>query len=198
LVSNNSKEALEILETIENKTWTIKRTYQKVALKRALELFGSGKWEESLANLNKSLTYPIDAGYQAEALFWKMETQFKLNNFIGSQESGKLFLSALSGKVKVAPNTNAAFANYTLGYNNLKTSNYKTALNYFETALTSFNNLPANLKTQRLYQNAFNDLLVRTGDAHFAGNNYVAATDFYNRAINQNANNQDISFSKKR
>lgn len=197
LVSNNSKEALEILETIENKTWTIKRTYQKVALKRALELFGSGKWEESLANLNKSLTYPIDASYQAEALFWKMETQFKLNSFAGAQESGKLFLSALNGKVKVAQNTNAAFANYTLGYANLKTSNYKTALNYFEASLTSFNNLPANLKTQRLYQNAFNDLLVRTGDAHFAGNNYVAATDFYNRAINQNANNQDYLIFQK-
>src|SRR5690606_32380573 len=79
ITSKNYKEALDLLEN--NKNFSDKAAYQKVAFYRGIELYNEGDYKEAISFFDRSLKEPIDGSFKARATYWKAESDYQLSNY---------------------------------------------------------------------------------------------------------------------
>ncbi|MBT8319992.1 MAG: tetratricopeptide repeat protein, partial [Gramella sp.] len=77
ITSKNYEEAMRLLEN--NRNFSDKQAYQKVAYYYGLELFEEGDYEAAITNFNKALKEPRDQNITARATFWKAESEYSIN-----------------------------------------------------------------------------------------------------------------------
>ncbi len=165
--SKNYKAALDLLEN--NKNFSNKLAYQKVAILRGLELYEERDYTQAKAHFEKSLKEPRDAKYTARATFWKAESDFQLNNFEQSLIGFRQFQQLPENK-----NTPESInSNYHLAYTQFKTKNYIEAITAFQNFLAQPGIDPARQK----------DANLRLGDSYFVSSQYWPAMESYNKVI---------------
>lgn len=166
----SSKDYSGALEHLTNKkTPKSQATYQKVAFYYGTELFNNNSYEQAKENFEKSLSVSADKKITAQALFWKGETNYRLNNFADAIVDFNKF-------------TSTAEASHTTEFENL---NYHKAYAYFKQK--EYSNATKEF-LDFIHKNTNNDLkrndsYLRLGDCYFVTSNYAKAIDYYSKAL---------------
>lgn len=181
ITSKNYKEAIDLLEN--NKSFENKKTYQKVAFYRGVELYSEGNYIEAVTLFDKSLKEPYDPVFTARAIYWKAESDYQNSNFDTSLIGYKQFLQL----PKASQTSEYENSRYNLAYNYFKLKNYPDAIaNYTQFLKSATNN------TARR-----NDAFLRLGDSHFVSSEYWPAMENYNKAIEGNSPDSDYATFQK-
>jgi len=192
-VTNDFKAALETLESLDNLTPELKRTYQKMAYARGLEMYVDNKKQAALTHFNKALKYTPDNRTHALTRFWMGTAYNDLGNTAKAEEflTDYIRMAGNTSEGKVSPAT----ANYALGYIYFNSKKYKKAKKYFDNVPTLMK--PADMQKSDLLQKIYPDAILRLADCNFKLRNYKAAQNHYNEIINRNAYGADYATFQK-
>ena len=158
-------------------------TYQKILMYNGVQLFQNSKYNEALDYFKSASLQLFNKNTQAEAIYWKAESYYRLNNYNESLAEFKSFLNHPNAS-KVAEYKTVY---YDLGYAYFKLKDYANARSYFE--LYQKNNTKDASK--------LNDSYVRLGDCHFISKSYWGAITAYNKVIEKFGNDDDYAQYQK-
>ncbi len=178
-------KAMEIIELMPNKTTKIKQTYQKVAYYRGLQLAGDGDLDGAKELFYKSLENSFDARTTALAYYGLGEIAHQQKKYGESNQHLAKFLQAAKSINNLPDGASVYTANYTIGYNYLKESNFKSALGYFQDAVAGIKRNAPYIQDEYVKNQVLADATLRAGDALFKENNYDSAIKYYDEAINK-------------
>jgi len=182
--TKNYKEALNSIDKIKFKTTELKSAYQKIALYRGIELFNNRDFQNAIVHFNKSFSYILHPSEAAQALYWKGESFYRLNQYDSAKSCFNNFLLSQGAFELPVYNT----AHYNLGYCEFKQKKYNDAI-------TSFRKFLSGVKNED--KKIVHDAQIRIGDAYYITKNYNQAIDFYNTAINNGATDADYGLYQK-
>ncbi|WP_207428662.1 tetratricopeptide repeat protein [Pedobacter sp. SYSU D00535] len=183
LSTKNYKDAVDILETIPNKSQETKAVYQRVTYYRGLEFYNERAFENSISMFMRSQNNAIDEEIEALATYWLAEAMFEVRKYGESVEQFEKFLGLSAAKKTDVYN----YANYALGYSAFQNDNYSKAANYFERFLNG------NDKDR----NTVNDANLRLADSYFVMRSYDRAMQQYNKVIAGNGQGEDYALFQK-
>jgi tetratricopeptide (TPR) repeat protein len=126
ITSKNYREAMNLLEN--NRNFSDKVAYQKVAFYYGLELYGEENYREASVNFDKSLSERRDPVITAKATFWKAESDFNLNR-IREALVGYREFQGMSGAKGTAEMENI---DYNIAYAYFKQKEYDRAIEFFK------------------------------------------------------------------
>ncbi len=178
ITSKDFGGAIEYLEN--NKELKDTETYQKVTYLFGIQLFYQEKYEDAIHNFDLSLKSVPLSNYKSKALFWKAESNYRINNFDNALAGFEEFMIATESD-KVPENE---LVHYNLAYTYFKLKDYNKAGGHFDEYI---NSNPEN-KQQLI------DSYIRLGDCYFALSNYYKAIPPYQKAVN--ANDIDVDYAQ--
>lgn len=167
LTTKNYKQALESIEVIKNKDDKMRRTYQRIAYYRGVELFNDLNYQSAIAHFDISLKYTLDKEVEAGAHYWKGEAKYKLNNFDGAIADYNKFLY-----VPGVNHDKYKTVNYNMGYAYFKKADYASAIQWLRKYTASSDD------NKKLC-----DAYIRIGDGYFLTRENQLAIDFYDKAV---------------
>ncbi|MCL6272565.1 tetratricopeptide repeat protein [Muricauda sp. 2012CJ35-5] len=181
ITSRNFEGAMELLE--KNKGFASKETYQKVAFYRGIELFLEGDYEPALERFTKSIRSAENPNFEARAMYWKAESNYRLNRFEDALSDFKSFqgMSAAQNLEEFSD------IDYNLGYAQFKLKNYSNAISHFNNAAQS----------NTIDDQKIGDSYVRLGDSYFVTSKYNAALNSYDEAAKLNGPERDYAAFQK-
>ena len=181
--TKNYKAAIDVLESIANKTDDAQEAYQKVTYYRALEFYNERAFENAIGMFLRSNNFPVDAEINALATYWCAEAMYEVKKYGESVDNFEDFL-----KMPVSKKTDLYnYANYALGYAALEGENYPKAATYLAKFLNGSEKDPKTVL----------DATLRLADAYFGAKNYGNALAYYNRVIQQNGNSEDYALFQR-
>lgn len=189
LSAKDYAKALEIIESIEDKTPKIKRAYQIIAFNRGLQLYNDGQYEQAREHFDLSLRYPIEDTYKAMAYYWKGEIYFATKEY---QKASWQYANYMTlAKTITLPedewyNVNAR---YGAGYAYLKRRDYNNAATYFEQTIE----LGSKSRNADIKNRITSDAVLRAGDAYYLLKDYGRAISNYDKVIRAKAAGQDYA-----
>ncbi|PTQ94124.1 tetratricopeptide repeat protein [Mucilaginibacter yixingensis] len=183
LTSHNYREAVEILEPIQNKTESAKIAYQKVTYYRGLQFINERAFENAIGIFLRSLKYQMDGKITALTTYWMAEAMYEVRKYHESVEQFENFLDMPEAKSTGLAN----YANYALAYSAFNDEQYKKAANYFERFLAG----------EEKDKNTINDAVTRVADSYFVLKSYDKAMTYYNRIIGQRSQGQDYALFQR-
>lgn len=169
LTTKNYQQALKSLDRIKDKNDTLKRTYQKVAYLRGVEVFNDLDFRGAVISFRKVYKYPVDAYLSAQAKFWEAEAYARLGKWEAA-ESNYLKFVEMPGSISLHE---FQLAHYGLGYVAFEQQDYPIAIEWFR----KFGTMAKN-EDKRL-----TDAWLRTGDSYYLSKQSERAIDFYDKAI---------------
>lgn len=183
LATKNYKEAVNILETIENKNAETRAVYQKVTYFRGLEFYNERAFENSISMFMRSQNASGEGEIKALATYWLAEAMFEVRKYRESVGQFEKFLT-----MPAAKNTDVYnYANYALGYSAFQSESYAKSANYFSRFLNGADK----------DKNTVTDATLRLGDAYFSMKSYDSALAQYSKVIAWNAEGQDYALFQK-
>lgn len=183
LSTKNYRDAIDILESIPNKSEDAKEAYEKVTYYRGLEFYNERAFENAIGVFLRSNNFPVDPEIHALATYWCAEAMYEVRKYGESVNYFENFLSMPAAKKTDLYN----YANYALGYAALEGENYPKAATYFAKFLNGSEKDPKTIK----------DATLRLADAYFGAKNYGNALAYYNRVIDQNGESKDYALFQK-
>ncbi len=185
LGTNNYRSAVDILESIKNRSQEANAAYQKVTYYRGLEFYNERAFENGISMFMRSEKFPIDPEIAALATYWKAEAMYEVRKYGEAVENFSRFL-----RMPAARNTDVySYANYALAYAAFRNNSFNTSANYFERFLSTGGNA--------IETNVRNDAIARLGDSYFSLRNYGRAMQYYDRLINSKAPSQDYALFQR-
>lgn len=181
ITSRNYEEAMKLLEN--NRNFSDKVAYQKVAYFYGLDLFNEGKYREAIENFDKSLTERRDPVITAKATFWKAESDFNLNRMKEALVGYREF-AGMSGAQGTSEMENI---DYSIAYTYFKQREYDRAIEYFK-------RYAENAQKDKIRRH---DAYTRLGDTYFVTSKYWPAMEAYDQAIQMNVGNPDYAAYQK-
>lgn len=181
ITSKNYEEAMRLLEN--NRNFSDKVAYQKVAYYYGLELFEEENYREASENFDKALTERRDPEITAKATFWKAESDFNLNRIQDALVGYREF-AGMSGAQGTSEMENL---DYNIAYSYFKQKEYDRAIEFFK----RYANNSEKDRARR------NDAYTRLGDTYFVTSQYWPAIEAYNEAIQMNIGNTDYAAYQK-
>jgi len=179
-----SKDYKGALAHLKNKKTTKERAlYQQVSFYRGTELFNDGKYDLAKDNFENALTVPVDVIITAQALFWKGESNYRLDNFNNALVDFKSFLS----KPEASKTPEFEHLNYNLAYTYFKQKEYAGASVQFKKYIDK--------NTSDAVRR--NDSYLRIGDGYFISSNYKSAIEYYNNALKMKGIDADYAQFQK-
>jgi TolA-binding protein len=169
--TNNYKDALSLMDKMQNPTPNAKKLYPRILYGRATELINDGRLAEADALLDKALKDPNNTSVLPYISFWKGEIAYRNNNLDDAIKFYNAYVTAGS-----PPNgdANAMNVKYNLGYCYLKKENYPAALTFFQQLYKT----PA-LNSDQLTQDAY----LRAADCYYMSRDYAKAKAMYDNVI---------------
>lgn len=169
--TNNYREALSLLDGMNNPTPNAKRLYPRILYGRATEFVNDGRLADADALLDKALKDPNNGSVLPLVNFWKGEIAYRSNKL---DDAIKYYNAYVSGGSPASGEANLSNARYNLGYCYLRKENYPAALGFFEPLAKN----PA-LNSDELTQDAY----LRTADCYYMEKNYSKAKAMYENVI---------------
>lgn len=170
LTTKNYDRALRSLDRIKEKNDTLKRTYQKVAYLRGVEVFNDLDFKSAVINFRKVYKYPVDQYLMGQAKFWEAEAYARMGKWDAAERNYRSFIE-MPGVISLHE---FQLAHYGLGYVEFERQNYPKAIEWFR----KFGTMAKN-ENKRL-----TDAWLRTGDSYYLSKQSGRAIDFYDKAIN--------------
>lgn len=165
--SRNYNAALQILKKKSGSEFNA--ALQKVNYMKAIALFQSGSFEESITHFDKALKNKVDHLIEANCLYWSALAKYELNDYDEVISGLRYFRShPLASKV-----LGAEHLSYHLAYANFKLKNYERSRTLFEKYLDQPN----------LVDRYKRDAFLRLGDSYFVLGKYWPAMESYEKAI---------------
>lgn len=183
LSTKNYKDAVNILETIPNKTDDTREVYQRVTYYRGLEFYNERAFENSISMFMRSVNNPLDSEIEALATYWLAEAMFEVRKYGESVDTFEKFLGLPAARRTDVFN----YANYALGYSAFQNDNYSKSANYFQKFLNG----------DEKDRNTINDATLRLADSYFVIKNYPQAMNQYNKIIAWNAQGEDYALFQR-
>lgn len=188
--SNNYPAAIAYIEGLKRRTPKINATYQRLTYNQGVNDFNAERYPQAVANLDKSLRFPVDNALQQAAQFWKAE----------SYSAGKQYDTAIPLYASISKSGSAEYATrslYALGYAYYNKKDYARALPYFRDFVSrgAGDGQPADQRSDASAQ--VSDATLRLADSYFAGKQYENAMRYYDQAIAQNAPDKDYASYQK-
>lgn len=192
--SNNQKEALEVIESIPNRSQKLEEARQKIYYFMGIDLVNLKKYEEAVVNFKSSLENPVNRKIKALAYFWVGECRYKQaeaeketgkEKFNWAIDSYKNFLYVGESQQTSLYST----ANYNIGYCLFRQEDYTHAASYFE----KYASLEKNNKKSARYT----DAVLRGADCYFVLKNYRKAEDMYDDVIENKVPESDYAMYQK-
>ncbi|MBY0244429.1 MAG: tetratricopeptide repeat protein [Sphingobacteriaceae bacterium] len=183
LTGKNYQAAIEVLETIQNKSSEAKEAYQRATYFRGLQFYNERAFPNAISMFLKSSNYSEDKELVALNLYWTAEAMYELRKFKESIKTFEQFLSNLESKKTEVYN----YANYGLGYAYFENENYSKAATYFEKFLKEGDK---DIKT-------INDATLRVADSYFILKKYDQAIENYKQIISAKVGGQDYALFQK-
>ncbi|AUD02973.1 tetratricopeptide repeat protein [Spirosoma pollinicola] len=180
--SNNYPAAIAYIEGLKRRTPKINATYQRLTYNQGVNDFNAERYQQAVANLDKSLKFPVDNDLQQAAQFWKAE----------SYSAGKQYDTAIPLYASISKSGSGNYAAkslYGLGYAYYNKKDYTKALPYFR----DFVNRGADADDRSQVQ----DATIRLADSYFVTKQYENALRSYDLAIAQNAPDKDYASYQK-
>lgn len=197
LSTKNFKEAVQVIEAIQERNLAINRSYQKVTYFRGIELFNQGVYHEAVKLFDKSLTQAIDKNFTAQAYFWKGESLYKLNKLKDAITELQKFVQTWPATTGLEVENSLITAYYTLGYAWFKQNDFLSAIANFEKSYENLRSADKKVQMNAYIGAMLGDLLLRLGDAHFAANSYPDAQGYYQQAIDRRVAGSDYATFQK-
>ena len=169
LTTKNFGKALTSLDRIKDKDEVLKKTYQKVAYMRGIELFNDQDYKNSVIQLRKVKKYPVDNRMLAMAQYWQSEAYARL----GKNEAAEIGFVRFLEMPGAISSEEYELALYALGYTHFERKQYPKAIEYFRKFAGAAKN-----QDKRL-----NDAYLRIGDGYYLTRNTQRAIDFYDKAV---------------
>jgi TolA-binding protein len=169
--TNNYKDALSLLESLDKPSENAKRLYPRILYGRATEYVNDGRLADADALLDKALKDPYNGSVLPFLNFWKGELAYRNNKLDNAIKYYNAYVSAGS---PAGGEANANNARYNLGYCYLRKENYAAAQTFFE----PLGKNPA-LNSNELAQDAY----IRTADCYFMQKDYSKAKAMYDNVI---------------
>ena len=183
--TNNYKDALSLLESIQYPSANTKRLYPRILYGRATELINDGRLQEADALLDRALKDPNNASVLPFINFWKGEIAYRNNRV---DDAIRYYYAYLNAGAPVSGEANPTTVKYNLGYTYYKKENYKVAQSFFEPLAKN-----VSLSSDPLAQDAY----VRTADAYYMNRNYAQARAMYDNVIRLSWPSEDYATFQK-
>ncbi|MFM8911333.1 MAG: tetratricopeptide repeat protein, partial [Flammeovirgaceae bacterium] len=177
--ANNFNKAIEYIESLPNRSTTVERAYQKATLLKGLDLFNKEDYPQASAFFERSLKYPVDADYVAEASFWNGEA---LSIYKKYNEASSAYLRVVELK-DFRNNDLLMKTRYGLGYCFYNLQQYDKALFNFREFVNKSSKGQPNLA----------DGALRLADCYYVSKSYGEALANYKRAIALNSSDNDYA-----
>jgi len=181
LNSNAYGQAIEFLESIQNKSLKLKEAYQKVTFYQGSEYFNQANYYRAMQLFKKSVGYPQNKSLLGETYFWMGE----------AYSTGKKYQEAISSYEKALKSSKPSDQ----WYSNL---NYGIAHAFyndkqFEQSLQYFKEYLKNGKSAIYYE----DAILRLADCYYVTKNYQLAIKYYQEAIDDRNASIDYAYFQK-
>jgi tetratricopeptide (TPR) repeat protein len=168
--TNSYRDALTLIDSLQNPSENAKRLYPRVLYGRATELANDGL----LLQANDLLEKALKADYNTPVLpyinFWKGEIAYRLNKI---DDAIPYFFEYLKSN-NVNGEVNPTNAKYNLGYCFLKKENYKQAQSFFEQIAKT-----PGINAAPLEQDAY----IRNADCYYMNRDFKTALVMYNKIL---------------
>lgn len=174
--ANNYNKAIEYIEGLPSKGPAINRAYQKATMLKGIELFNMEQYADAVKMFEKSLQYPEEPNYVAEASFWNGEAYSIGRKY---EEAAENYLRVIGipnySNLEIITKTR-----YGLGYAYFNLQQYDRALfNFKEFTKQNSSNL--------------SDGLLRLADCYYVSKSYPEALANYRKAIQQKSSDNDYA-----
>ena len=169
--TNNYRDALTLLEGIQNPSSSVKRLLPRILYGRATELINDGRMTEADALLDRALKDPNNASVRPFINFWKGEIAYRDNRV---DDAIPYYHAYLNAGAPSSGEANAKNVRYNLGYTYFRKENYAVAKTFFEPISS-----PVSLSSDPVTQDAY----IRMADVHFMSRNFSQARQMYDNVI---------------
>lgn len=169
VTTKNYREALEVCETLPNRSARLTKAYQRIAYFRGVELYNDNRKEDAFQLFNKAIEIESDYKIKALASFWRAEIYFERKNWTKAVEGYESFLA--NPMAQQTDEYEMGF--YGAGYALFQQEKYVEAAYYFEKYVK---NTGENTKITK-------DAILRLGDCFFILKDYPRAIAAYDRII---------------
>lgn len=177
--ASNYNKAIEYIEAMPKRGPSVDRAYQKATLLKGIELYNKEQYPEAVQYFEKSLQFPLDPQYVAEASFWCGET-FSLGRKLDQAATQYQRIIGLTGYSN--PDLTLK-ARYGLGYVYYNQQQYDRALFNFKEFV---NKAPRN-------QPNLADGLLRLADCYYVSKSYPDALINYRKVAQFKSPDEDYS-----
>ncbi|MBQ9472830.1 MAG: tetratricopeptide repeat protein [Bacteroidales bacterium] len=185
MTTRNYKDALTLIENIENKSATMNQAYQRIVINRGIELFNERNYKEASSYFAKAIKINAQPKSTADALYLHGETRFRLDDYAGAQTSLSKFFN--NSNASASPYYKQAL--YSVGYSSLKSQQYRTAIAYFARFLRQTNRKD---DVQQIC-----DAHDRMGDCYYVLKSFDTAIIHYNVVIDNRGKDADYALYQK-
>lgn len=178
--TNNYSKALELYESFDQPTPTMKRIYPRILFGQATELINEQRLDEADALLTRIINDPFGGTVITLADFWKGEVAYRQGRYDDAVTYLKKYLQYAGAQGEA----NTRNAHYILGYSYM-------GLDNFEQAAQNFKQVASNISPSST--NIQQDAYVRLADSYFMLKNYTTAKAMYQNVINSSLPQSDYS-----
>lgn len=179
LNANNYNKAIEYIESFTKRNQNLDRAYQKATLLKGIELFNKEEYSLAVQFYEKSLKYPIDQNYMAEASFWCGEAYSIGRKYEQAAEQ----YQSIIGLINFQNEELVAKARYGLGYAYFNLQQYDRSLFNFKEFVN---------KSTKANPN-YADGIIRLADCYYVTKSYPDALANYKKAIQFNSVDGDYA-----
>ncbi len=177
--ASNYNKAIEYIEALPRKSPAIERAFQKATMLKGIELFNKEDYPAAVEFFEKSLKYPVDPVYQAEASFWNGEA-YSIGKKYDQAAENYLRIIGISG---LANQDLILKARYGLGYAYYNLQQYDRALFNFKEFVNKSPRTQVNLA----------DGVLRLADCYYVSKSYPDALVNYRKVTQLTSPDADFA-----
>ena len=169
--TRNYKDALTLIEKIQDRSPLMNQAYQRIVINRGIEVFNTGNMKTAASYFQKAAKINAVPKYTTDAYYLLAESRYRLGEF---EQAGKtLDRFMVSSSATTSPYYKQAL--YTHGYLCMKRNNVSDAADDFKMFLR--------LADKSIDSHQINDVNNRLGDCNYLDSKYAEAIKYYDRVI---------------
>lgn len=165
LSSKNYKQAIDKINSFQEKSFRLKTAYQVAVYNYAVQLYSNADFKQAANYFKEVKTYPIDPKLNANSLYWLGECNYNLNDLPTAITNYSSFKTEAGGFTSHYNNV----VDYNIAYCYFKKASYPDAITYFRNFVAQ-----TNTDKEMLY-----DAYIKLGDANFLLKNDTEASVYY-------------------
>lgn len=183
--TRNYKDALTLIEKIQDRSPMMNQAYQRIVINRGIEVFNTGNMKAAAQYFQKATKLNALPKYTTDAYYLYAESRYRMGDFDAAGKTLDRFM--VSTNATTSPYYRQAL--YTHGYICMKRNNISDATDDFKMFLR--------LADKSIDQHQVNDVNNRLGDCHYLDSKYAEAIKYYDKVIAENDPDADYATYQK-